>query len=40
MGGVNCTNCQCNNEEGNEIPGYTDKKRRQISMNMRSKSFE
>lgn len=39
MGGVNCTNCNCNNEEG-EIPGYTDKKRRQVSMNIRSQSFE
>jgi len=40
MGGVNCTNCNCNNEEGNEMNGLTDKKIRKISMNMRSQSYE
>lgn len=40
MGGVNCSNCSCNNEDGNEMNGLNDKKKRQISMHMRTQSFE
>ncbi len=40
MGVVNCTNCTCNNEDGEEINGTIEKKRRQLSFNMRTQSFE
>ena len=40
MGGVNCTNCSCNNDEANEMADLNHKKKRQHSINMKNKSFE